>query len=175
MSRFRPEERPIYDPAFWKKRLDDAIANDRLHYAVFATDHETWAAIGERHRELLEEHIRPYDSILDAGCSWGRMLDLFPEDWQGSYLGIDISPDFIAKAQVDHPDREFAVMDLRSLPEVQDQSRLFDWGLVVSVRFVIAGHSGQDVWNAIEASLLKRCRRILYLEYDINDPGEVIG
>lgn len=62
--------------------------------------------------ENLNKHVItaiPGGSVLDVGCGTGRFTGCFnPTD----YLGVDISPRAIAKAQEDYPDHAFSVVDL---------------------------------------------------------------
>lgn len=172
---WQPQDRAIYDPEFWAQRLAEAEASGNLHHAVFKTDRDTWAAINAKHAAILAKYIAPADSIFDAGCSWGRILDLMPDNWLGRYLGIDIANAFIKKARLNYPDFHFRVGDIRDLSEILGlYPRTFSWGLVVSVKRVIIGHSGQGVWDGIETQLRLLCRRLLILDYDPEDDGEVV-
>jgi hypothetical protein len=172
-TRWRPQDRPIFTQEFWAKRLEDAGKRRIPHLALFSTDHETWGAVEAKHRRILADLIKSDDSVLDVGCAYGRLLGLLPPGWHGGYLGIDLAEAFIAKARAEHPDHDFLALDLRELRTL-DTSPRFDWGIVISVKRVIAGHAGQEVWDRIEVELKKRCRRILYLDYDANEEAEVV-
>jgi hypothetical protein len=175
-----PTQRPIFTPEFWAKRLADAEASGEVFQAVFKTDRDTWARIQAKHAAILAKYIEPTDGILDAGCSWGRLLDIMPANWVGVYHGIDIADAFIAKARRDYrhllPRVTFAVGDLRNLSTLTcGDVRWFDWGIVCSVKRVIIGHAGQGVWDGIETQLRLLCKRLLILDYDPEDEEEVIG
>jgi ubiquinone/menaquinone biosynthesis C-methylase UbiE len=63
--------------------------------------------------EIIMNSIKPLlsENVLDIGCGTGILLDyLSPQ----KYLGIDISPGMIAKAQSKHPEREFIVDEMES-------------------------------------------------------------
>lgn len=100
------------DPEFWKHRL--ATAKDMRRAIWDGTDAE-WDAMNALHRVELSQQLNPGDSILDAGCGYGALLDLLPSWWRGGYCGIDISPELVERARLMHPDRRFGVCDLRHL------------------------------------------------------------
>lgn len=158
---------PILSPDYWRQRLEQA---KELHQAVFRCPLDRWQRIEARHRKLLSDLILPHDSILDAGCGWGRLLTLLPKDWDGRYLGVDLSPDFVALAQQTHPRKEFVVGDLRRL----DFPDTFDWAVCISIRPMMKRNLGEDVWNLMEQELIRVSRRVLFLEYDEEDKGDIL-
>lgn len=166
----RPE--PILEESYWRQRLEQARASGELHHAIFKCPGDLWRRIEERHRQILADLVQPSDSILDAGCGWGRLLTLLPADWRGPYLGVDISPDFIALAKEKNPGRSFKVMDLRDLGALP--GKMADWAILISVRPMVNRHLGCDAWKLMEAELRRVARKMLFLEYDINDKGSVI-
>src|SRR5688572_5696278 len=95
---------PILDPQYWKERLEQA-QRGHLHHAVFRCPLDRWQRIEARHSEILARLIGPTDSVLDAGCGYGRLLDLLPATWRGGYLGVDLSPDLIRLAECRLPER----------------------------------------------------------------------
>ena len=159
----------ILNPSYWRRRLETA---DHLHHAVFRCPRDEWERIAEVHRGILADRIGPTDSVLDAGCAWGRMLDLLPRDWRGLYLGVDLAPAFIETARRTYPRRAFIVSDLRNLRETPD--RAFDWAVMISIRPMVRRNLGGDEWAKMESELRRVARRLLFLEYDVDDPGEVI-
>lgn len=171
---FDPAERPVFRPSFWRARLQNAAAEGLPWRALFNTDADTWAACEARHRAILAEHVRPDDGILDAGCAYGRLLDLLPPGWRGAYHGVDLAAAFIEKARADHPGRDFTVLDLRDLRDLPGV-KVWDWGIAVSVKRVIAGHAGAACWAGIEAELRRLCKRLMFLDYDPNDQPEIVG
>ncbi len=50
-------------------------------------------------------------SVLDAACGDGYWMPDLP-----GYVGIDVAPEAIRRAQARHPDRRYAVGDVRFLP-----------------------------------------------------------
>lgn len=164
----KPPE-PILDPGYWKNRLA-LQGRDERHKAIFITSKEHWDNIAEAHRRILAQHIHPEHSVLDGGCAWGRLLDLMPIDWRGHYLGVDLSPDFIELAKQEHPDRPFIVGDLSRLP-LQDKA--FDLAILISIRPMVRRNLSDEDWEVMERELKRVARRVLYLEYDPQDPGSI--
>lgn len=156
----------IGDIRYWKQRLEQA---SELHHAIFRCPLETWRRIEAKHREILARVIQPRDSIFDAGCGWGRLLELMPATWDGRYLGVDLSPDFVHMAQLAYPTREFVVGDLRELA-IPDR---FDWALLISMRPMVKRNLGDDVWAAMERQVRRVATKLLYLEYDHDADGSV--
>lgn len=155
---------PILDPSYWRRRLEQAQAAGELHLSVFRCPLERWQRIEAKHREILAQLIGPTDSVLDAGCGYGRLLDLMPASWQGMYCGVDLSPDLIDLANRQHSDRIFYVGDLRSLPTPADVR--FTWAILISVRPMVRRNCGDEVWQQMEAELRRVARKLLFLEYD---------
>jgi ubiquinone/menaquinone biosynthesis C-methylase UbiE len=163
--------RPIFEPSFWSERLRTA---KEPHHSVFVCPKARWDAIAANHRAILARHIKPDDKVFEAACGWGRLLDLMPDHWKetGAYIGVDLSPDFVAMAKGKYPGRSFFVADLRALPEVW--SGMFDWCVMVSLRGMVIREAGAAEWDRIERELRRVAKRILVLEYDENEEGVVI-
>jgi len=162
---------PILDPDYWKRRLAEAGAE--RHHAVFRCPSTRWRAIAEAHRKILAATIGNTKSVLDVGCGWGRLLDLMPVDWRGIYLGVDISPDFIALAVLEHPDKMFMRANLLTgLPLLGGHAR-FDWAVLVSIRPMVKRNLNDDTWTRYEIHIRCAAKRLLYLEYDESDPGSI--
>jgi cyclopropane fatty-acyl-phospholipid synthase-like methyltransferase len=145
-------------------------ASDEQHRAIYMTDRDTWEAIEQRHKQILARTIGPQDSILDAGCGWGRLLTLLPPSWNGGYLGIDLSPDFIALARKRHRGRTFWCASLLNLPPVHGT---YDWAVFISIRPMVIKNLGQQAWDIMEANLRQVAKKLLYLEYKLDDEGSV--
>ena len=173
---------PIFNVEYWRKRLARAIGVERVHLAVYEAGEEVWQAVAEKHRKILSEHLRPLDSIIDVGCGWGRLLSITPGWWKGEYLGFDISPHFIEYARANRPEREFVEGDARGLWWVVAKRNLgdprllkkFDWAILVSFRAMVIDNSEPAVWGDILNQIRQVADRILVLEYDPEDNGEVI-
>lgn len=159
---------PILSTDYWRNRLIHA-QRGHLHHAVFRCSLEQWLAIEKKHRQILAATIDDYDNVLDAGCGWGRLLTLMPATWQGEYVGIDLSPDFIRLAHSLHPEWYFIVGDLQNI-QVQEQ---YDWAVMISIRPMMKRNLGSEVWQRMEAEIRRVSRKRLYLEYDPDDPGSV--
>jgi SAM-dependent methyltransferase len=171
-----PVSKPVFDPDYWKRRLERAKERDRLHLSVFEYPEDGWKRIEDRHREILREKIGKEDSVLDCGCAYGRLLTLLPRNWEGYYCGVDLSPDFIQEALKLHPGRRFLSGDLRNLPQMLRTPGgidHFQWAIFVSVRPVVRGNMGQEEWDNIEHAARKVANKLLFLEYDEDDKGSV--
>ena len=162
---------PILDPTYWRRRLLQARHGGCIHHAIFKHPLDSWRRIEERHRHILAKHVGPCQSVLDAGCGWGRLLTLMPPTWRGVYVGVDISPDFIAMAEEQHPDRSFLCADLRTWQK--SGPLIFDWAVMISMRPMIKRNLGDVEWGIIEGNVRRVAAKILYLEYDERDEGGV--
>ncbi len=156
---------PVFDKAYWAGRL--AAANS-LHHSVFLCGSMRWSAIEKKHREILARHVKPGESVLDAGCGYGRLSQMLPEDVR--YLGVDLSDEMVATARRMYPDEKFRVVDLRQ--PWRDMGS-FDWAVMVSVRPMVIRNCGQLAWGEIEENLRSVARKLLYLEYDEEGEGSV--
>lgn len=169
---------PIFDPKFWKDRLEKA---PDLHQSVYECGKVLFDSIEAKHRENLYKFIRDEDSIIDCGCGYGRILDLLPDDWIGPYLGVDISPDLIYKAETTyykHPGT-FQVVDLRELSKkVYAYGRInpnkFDWALLIAMRSMIIRNVSEDVWEHILSEVRLVATNVLLLEFNATHEGEII-
>lgn len=176
---------PILDPAYWSQRHREAPAHTP-HFAVFkGCSAEEWARIEEAHRKILAAHVRPSDGILDVGCGWGRLLDLLPPDWPGDrgwYMGIDLCPEFIEEAKRRYGTDSirgravtFYCLDIRQMyfPPMTETAKA-DWAVCISIRPMWRRNVGEAKWDEVQACLFRVAKRILFLEYDEDDPGEVV-
>lgn len=173
---------PIQDPNYWKARLDAAQRAGNLWHSVFCCGKDRWSKIEAKHREILARVVHPGWSVLDAGCGYGRLLDLMPDTWHGYYLGVDSSPAFIDLAREMHNTYEevgthmnvchFLVADLRMLPSIYPDKE-FDLAVMISVRPMVVRNMGQGEWDKIEAEVRRVSKRLLYLEYDPSSEGSV--
>lgn len=166
---------PIFEPEFWLRRLLLATDKEQVHHAIYQCDFDRWRRIAERHRRILAGYIGPTDDVLDAGCGWGRLLSLLPYGWHGHYTGIDLSPDFLAIAREAHPEHEFVLGDLRTVFSHMKCVSKYDWAVLVSIRGMVIGNAGNEVWDEIRDVLRGCADRLLILEYDENDEGMVVG
>lgn len=80
------------------------------------------------HRKLLRNHFADgTERVLDCGCGTGIYADLFPAD---KYIGIDISPEYIASARRRCPNHQFQALDATELPY---SDHFFDSAIVSGV------------------------------------------
>lgn len=159
----------ISDVGYWRDRLHKAKLQ---HHAIYMCGQAEWDAIADKHREILAKLVGAHDSVLDAGCGWGRMLTLMPTDWSGDYCGIDLSPDFIRMAKTEYPQTDFQVGDLRDLSGLGD--KVYDWAILISIRRMVINNMGQSAWDQMEGQLKQHARRLLFLDYERDNVGEVI-
>jgi cyclopropane fatty-acyl-phospholipid synthase-like methyltransferase len=127
-----------------------------------------WTKIEAYHKKILTQWIKPHESILDAGCGWGRLLSLLPNGWHGAYTGVDLSPEFIARAKKTWRKRAFLVGDLRDLTGLP----IYDWAIMVSMRGMIMTNAPAS-WEKIRDQLKRHSLRIMYLEANEEDKGVV--
>lgn len=151
--------KPVSDPNFWKERLESAKKRNHLHYSVYLADDILWNKIYDIHVDIFKKEIPKGSNVLDIGCGYGRLAPLFD-----NYTGIDISPDFIALAKETHPNKRFVLGDLNHLPF---KDKEFDVGFMVSIRGMIIGNLGEDVWKPMEAECKRVCKKVLVLEYGV--------
>lgn len=154
---------PIFETGYWRRRLQKNPKDEDLYKSVYICTADTWEEIGLRHKKVLAEKVGPQTTILDAGCGYGRLLTLLPEEWHGRYLGLDLSPDFVRLAKKIHRDFEFQQADLRNLNFLKDHS--FDLGILISIRQMVISNVGIEAWEWIDRELRRVCKDILILEY----------
>lgn len=150
---------------FWKERIDTA---QKEHYTVYVTGELDWKRIFKAHKEIIEECIPLDATVLDAGCGYGRMSELFSPEL---YTGIDFSPDFIAMAKKKYPAYEFRVENLKALPF---KDKEFDWGFTVSIKKMVQDNLGEKEWQTMEDELTRVCTKVLILEYEDPEPYEIL-
>jgi SAM-dependent methyltransferase len=120
--------------------VDPIIEAYRKHYAATFARHGAtsrgadwgeWPDVHIRYGKMLEviEPARAAQatvSLLDVGCGFGGLLDYAKS--RGitiDYTGIDLIPEMIDHASANHPDAEFTVGDIFTLPESQS----FDYAI----------------------------------------------
>jgi SAM-dependent methyltransferase len=156
----------LLQPSYWGERLRAARIVDRLHESVFrGVDPEWWKRMTDYRRKKLAEVVKPEDSVLDAGCCWGWLLDILPDGWKGDYLGVDLSPDFVALARQRYPGRAFVVGDLLKPETIDLGGRHFTWAYVGSVKSMFTNQIGGDSWERIEAFLRSVADDLIVYEY----------
>lgn len=152
------ENDPIFETSFWKERLAVAKSRGHLHYSVYLAQPQLWARIERAHEEIIKEKIPKTAKVLDAACGYGRLAPLFKK-----YTGVDFSPDLLEEARTMFPNKKFVESDLRKLPF---KDKEFDWAVCSSVKHMIIGRKGVDVWNECQKELKRVAKKILILEYE---------
>lgn len=160
---------PILSKGYWSSRIETARKKGVIHESVFRCSLSQWEAVEEKHKQILKRILKPTDRILDAGCAYGRLLSLLPEEWQGEYVGIDHSPEFIALARQQHPTGLFLVADLQNLSLFFQES--FDIAILISIRPMMIRNLGQEKWDKMEKEIRRVSKKLLFLEYDPNCEG----
>ncbi len=90
--------------------------------------------------ELVEvaKKVKSGDSLLDAACGSGRLLDEFKRlDFE--YLGFDNSPELINCAIKNYPNQNFQVDDLLTLSSVKNN--YFDWVFCIAALHHLPGEN----------------------------------
>lgn len=166
-SNITDRNKNVNDPSFWKDRIDEAIKNGNLRYSVFKAPQEIWNQILQDHVNIIYNLVDPSSNILDAGCGYGRLVDILQNNYTGKYVGVDQSPDFINLAKEIHPEKEFYCLDLKKLP-FEDNS--FDISICTSLMIMVVQNLGWFEWEKIQNELLRVCKiGILCLEYGCTD------
>lgn len=145
---------------FWKERIRDA---KREQDSVYICNDRLWKEILEGHSKIIKRIIKDSAKVLDAGCGYGRMSELFNPK---NYTGVDFSPDFIEIAKKKYPNNKFEVQDLTKLP-YKDQE--FDWSFCVSIKNMIETYDSPLKWLEMEQELKRVSKSILILEYTDKD------
>jgi len=158
--------RPINDLDFWKQRIEDA-KKGYTHYSVYVANPQLWKYIENHHRKIIRQYIKMSESVLDAGCGYGRAVEFLPT----RYTGVDFSPDFIAQAKENYPDKTFIQSRLEDLP-FNDKD--FDWAVCISIKYMIIGNLGVEAWEPMEKELKRVAKKVLILEYEDPTQYEVL-
>lgn len=156
---------PVMSPEYWRGRLVK-FQGDRYR-AIFDGGEEDWKEVMEDQKLTLATAVSPTESVIDVGCGWGRLLELLPKEWCGSYLGVDVSPEFIEIAKELYPERDFRVCDARNLEGIDDGQ--FDVAVVVWIEKMIRRHIGDEVWEQFEKELKRVAKRVLIVSSGMHD------
>lgn len=147
-------------PEYWYERIVQAKGD--LHRMMFDGPRSEIEAIDRKQQIVLWNEIKENDTVLDAGCGYGRILGLMPSHWKGGYVGVDISHHFLRIAEALFPTRQFLRWDLRHLSELYKE-KLFDVAIVSGLKGMITQHVGPIVWEDIYAQLQRAAKRVLLL------------
>jgi hypothetical protein len=135
-----------------KKVLTVSVINEVLN-TMKAEDY--YDDVIGMYEKILKEECN--GKVLDAGCGYGRWSVLFD-----NYVGVDFSPDFIELAKKEYPNKTFIQGDLKALPFKDGE---FDSAFCVSIKQMIEGNLGKDVWLEMEKEILRVSKKLVVLEY----------
>lgn len=107
------------------------------HWDAIARKRDSWRSMGRWYHRRLEEIYRflvsPGQRVLEIGSGAGDLLAAL----QPAYgLGIDFSPEMIARARQRHPDLEFIQADAHTLPPIEET---FD--------YILFSDAINDLWD----------------------------
>lgn len=111
------------------------------HWNTVAKKRDTWRGLGRwYHRRLIEVYkflVTPNQRILEIGCGMGGLIShLKPSHG----VGVDFSPEMIARAKQRHPDIEYHQLDAHDLSSLEGE---FD--------VVILSDTVNDLWDVQRA------------------------
>lgn len=152
------ENDPVFEKSFWKERLATAKSRGHLHFSVYLAQPTLWAKIEESHKEIIAKKIPKTAKVLDVGCGYGRLSPLFK-----NYTGVDFSPDLLEEARIMFPGKTFIEADLRELPFKDGE---FGWAVLASVKHMIIGRKGEEVWQQCLKEIKRVAKKVLILEYE---------
>ncbi len=174
-----PKLLPVEDPNYWGYRLrhakerSDIHKTDLTHVSVWDMPVDQWHHVNQVTKRVLAhvftDHLEA-GRVLDAGCGYGELINHLPP-FVFHYCGVDLSPDLIAEARLQHPNHIFHVANLRSLP-FPDNS--FDIAICRSVEGVVVGNLGQGAWDEMEKELLRVAKCVLLLGYEAPEVYRIV-
>ncbi len=144
----------------------------RLSQMPWAFDCLRWILEGGYgpHRELLTRHFpKPPKRILDCGCGTGIYSNFFPSN---SYVGVDISPIYIERAQTCFPDHRFRVMDATQLAFADNS---FDAVIVSGVIHHLDTATTQCVLKEISRVLEPDGKLLVWEDVPTRNPLNIVG
>lgn len=157
--------KPVDTVEFWNKRIEDAEAIGDIGYSVFMTD--DWEPIDKAHRAILNDHLGTQNSVLEAGCGYGRSLRLILPCKK--YVGIDQVPKFIdmAKERYGYPSPTISFYEGVLPDEITHfEDNCFDWTVCISLMVMIISNLGWGKWDTMQKELLRVSKNgVLCLEY----------
>ena len=141
--------KPVNTSEFWKERIEQSKHTGDIRHSVFRAPQQEWDKVCSDHQNIIETFIGKHSDVLDAGCGYGRGIDLMPLDWDGRYVGVDQSQDFIDIAEQKYTDDryEFYCENLTSLPFDDGE---FDVAICTSVMIMVVQNLGWFKWEEIQ-------------------------
>ena len=162
--------KPVDTIEFWDKRIEESLTERDLSRSVFLTG--DWKPIDKAHLGIIKDHLGVESSVLEAGCGYGRSLDLILPCKK--YVGIDQVPKFIEMARDKYgfaTDR-FATDTIAFYEGVipdeikHFDDNCFDWVVCISLMVMIISNLGWGKWDTMQKELLRVSRNgVLCLEY----------
>lgn len=122
------------------------------------------------HHRLLQQHfpVAP-ESLLDCGCGTGTFAGCFPKK---SYVGIDLSRDYIARARQQNPDHRFHVMDATAL---QFPSESFEAVIVSGVIHHMENSLAMRVLGEVRRLLKPAGKLLMWEDVPTRSAWNVVG
>lgn len=144
------------------QQLLDQVKNDydtiALHFSH--TRMNQWYEVSY----LIEQYIRPGQSVLDLGCGNGRVADAVNEI-KATYTGMDVSPALIARAQQLRPQNTFAV---GSMLHTGYDDASFDHVLLIASLHHVPSHELRKAALAEAARVLRPGGTILMTNWNLH-------
>lgn len=159
--------KPVNTSEFWRERIEQSKVTGDIRHSVFRAPEQEWQKVCKDHVKIIGDVVSPEWDVLDAGCGYGRGVELMPKDWTGRYVGVDQSQDFINIAGMIYQEKEFYCENLTNLPFDDDE---FDLSICTSVMIMVVQNLGWFEWEKIQNELLRVSKKgILCLEYGVTD------
>lgn len=171
LSAYRDGPKPVDTPEFWRQRIFEGLATGRmLHQVIYDEQWEVWDYTTFETAHILNRHVLPESTILDAGCGYGALIDSIRiaqnqiKMKRVFYKGVDISPDLIEIGRYRYPGWELYVGDLINLQWLLDKS--VDWAVFRSVREMIQENEpGETDWQLIKEEISRVAKSLMIIEY----------
>lgn len=121
-------------------------------------------------KEILRRELPGGDlRCLDLGCGTGTLTGEFPAK---GYLGVDIRPEFVARAALKRPDHRFARMDIRALGLA---SSSFELALISGVLHHLADADVEAVLAEVHRVLAPAGRLLLWEDVPTRSRWNLVG
>lgn len=157
------------DVEFWRERIRHAKHN-RMDIGQAVNNGFDYTIIDPVHEEIINQFVKPSDSVLEVGCGIGRSASFFPVS---GYLGLDFVPEFVDEAKKRNPTRRFEVYDMTRLP-LPFSDKAFDLVVGVSFQVVVKPVIGDQAWEALLTELKRVSKRgVLFVEFANHNPEEM--
>lgn len=148
----------VLSPEFWAERLRRAKAGGDVHRAVCDMSWADWQTVQDQTREILKQHLKAGDRVLDCGCGPGLMREVMPQkvDW----VGVDFCPEMvdenIHKSEIIHT----MLGDVRNL-QLEDST--FDWCVCRNLEGDAEAECSED-WGKMRREMLRVAPRLLLID-----------